>query len=239
MEDDTRRDVATSASGDGELRRLIGEDVPAWTIACLMIAGVLLAIVSTHAGLSEAVAPRGVAAIAEPTADEERQALRALDEMLRSQGAEEPRAPPRSEPVVPRSDAAPAPIGSCLPAVDVLFAHDSARLNPAALDSRIDRLRRWMEEHPEAVMLIEGHADATGRERHNILLSYRRAKVVEEWLGRAGLPGKRMTIRAAGPSAATEPSSEETEGRLANNRRASVRVEGADVCKETEGAGTQ
>ena len=59
MEDDTRRDVATSASGDGELRRLIGETVPAWMIACLMIAGVLLAIVSTHAGLSEAVAPRG------------------------------------------------------------------------------------------------------------------------------------------------------------------------------------
>ena len=239
MEDDTRRDVATSASGDVELRRLIGENVPAWMIACLMIAGVLLAIVSAHAGLSGAVPPRGVAAIAEPTADEERQALRALDEMLKSQGAEEPRATPRSEPVVPRSEVAPAPVGSCLPAVDVLFAHDSARLNPSVLESRIDGLRRWMDEHPEAVMLIEGHADATGRERHNILLSYRRAKVVEEWLGRAGLPSKRMTIRAAASSEATEPSDEETKERLASDRRASVRVEGVNVCKETEGAGTQ
>ncbi|MGC1860320.1 MAG: OmpA family protein [Methylocystis sp.] len=239
MEDDTRHDVATSASGDVELRRLIGEDVPAWMIACLVVVGVLLAIISTHAGLSGAVAPPRVVAIAEPTADEERQALRVLDEMLRSQGAEEPRAPPRSEPVVPRSEAATAPIGSCLPAVDVLFAHDSTRLNPAVLESRIDRLRRWMEEHPEAVMLIEGHADATGLERHNILLSYRRAKVVEEWLGREGLPGKRMTIRAAGSSEAGEPSSEESDERLANNRRASVRVEGVDVCKEAEGADTQ
>jgi outer membrane protein OmpA-like peptidoglycan-associated protein len=239
MEDDTRRDVATSTSGEVELRRLIGEDVPAWMISCLMIAGLLLAMVSTHAGLSAAVAPRGVAAIAEPTADEERQALRALDEMLKSQGAEEPRATPRSEPVVPRSEVALALIGSCLPAVDVLFAYDSARLNPAVLESRVDRLRRWIDEHPEAVMLIEGHADATGLERHNILLSYRRAKVVEEWLGRAGLPGKRMTIRAAASSEAREPSDEETKERLANGRRASVHVEGVNVCKEADGAETQ
>lgn len=239
MEEDRRYDVATYANRDVELRRLTGENVPAWMIACLTIAGVLFAIVSTHSGLSGAVAPRGVASIAEPTADEERQALRALDEMLRSQGAEETRAPSRLEPVVPRSEVAPAPIDSCLPAVDVLFAHDSARLNPAILESRIDRLRQWMDGHPEAVMLIEGHADATGLERHNILLSYRRAKVVEEWLGRAGLPSKRMTIRAAASSEAREPSDEERKERLANDRRASVRVEGVNVCKDAGGAETQ
>ena len=83
-----------------------------------------------------------------------------------------------------------------------------------------------MAAHPTALITVEGHADATGRERQNVLLSYQRAKVVEEWLQNAGLPTESIRINAAGSSGAKG---------LAMDRRASLKVDGVNTCKDVEG----
>jgi outer membrane protein OmpA-like peptidoglycan-associated protein len=126
--------------------------------------------------------------------------------------------------------AAPAP-PYCFSAFNVPFAPSSALPIMKGLDQSIEHLRRLMAEHTEAVLLVEGHADSTGTEQHNILLSFSRAKAVADLLGRLGIPTRRMTIRAAGAS--------EAKGKAAgsaSDRHTLIRIEGVESCNGAKDA---
>jgi outer membrane protein OmpA-like peptidoglycan-associated protein len=119
----------------------------------------------------------------------------------------------------------------CFSAFNISFTHNSALPITNGLGHSIELLRRLMMEHPDAALLVEGHADSTGTEQYNVLLSFSRAKSVADLLNRLGIPIRRMTVRAAGASEAKDKAAG-----LASDRRTSVRIEGVDNCNSAEGA---
>ena len=119
----------------------------------------------------------------------------------------------------------------CFSAFDIPFARNSARPNMKGLKQSVEILRRWMEQHGNATLLVEGHADTTGTEEYNVLLSYSRAKAVAALLRRSGIPERRLTIRAAGAGEAQDGAAG-----LGSDRRAALRVEGVASCNGADDA---
>jgi len=113
---------------------------------------------------------------------------------------------PKEEEVVPE----PEPEIRYLPgpAIDVPqmfetavpFELNSYRLNiPAQLE--LERIAELMNKHPQAVLELVGHADATGSSRHNMLLSFQRAEAVALGLERKGIDRKRILVDGKGDTA--------------------------------------
>lgn len=136
-------------------------------------------------------------------------------------------------PVAPPVAAPPAP-APCLPVIGLPFARASSRLDLADIDDRTLMLRRWMEEHPTAVLSVEGHADTSGTEDYNVVLSFSRARAVIAWLARAGVPEARMMPRAAGTSQPRNLPSGTT-----TNRLVILQVDGVEICRDATGAARQ
>lgn len=130
---------------------------------------------------------------------------------------------------------APAPMESfperkvCPPTITILF--DLNSVSPLITDDiQIDlaRLRAWMDDHPDVKLAVEGHADSTGSERYNLLLSYRRAKAVAALLEKTDIAEAQMTLFAVGvndplPGIATDAEV---------NRRVYLHVRGFESCRE-------
>ena len=77
-------------------------------------------------------------------------------------------------------------------------------------------------------MSVEGHTDSIGSERRNLLLSYRRAKMVVALLDQAGVPKQQMTILAAGESDPIEGIPTDS----VDNRRVFLQIKGIENCQE-------
>jgi outer membrane protein OmpA-like peptidoglycan-associated protein len=84
-----------------------------------------------------------------------------------------------------------------------------------------------MQAHPDARLIVEGYADATGPEEYNLVLSYRRAVAVASLLVEAEIEEARIATRAYGEE--TGP----TLGDGQQRRRVTVRIEGLDECAPT------
>jgi OOP family OmpA-OmpF porin len=75
---------------------------------------------------------------------------------------------------------------------NILFAFDKATINPE-YDDKLDTLAKFLEEHPETYVVIEGFTDRTGNPKYNLELSRRRAMAVQDYLM------QRYTVLAAQP----------------------------------------
>jgi outer membrane protein OmpA-like peptidoglycan-associated protein len=105
---------------------------------------------------------------------------------------------------------------------DVLFAFESADLDPAA-GSVLRRLLPVLES-TEGAVAVEGYTDSTGTEAVNLPLSRRRAQAVAGWiLAHASLDGRRL--RVSGYGAANPMASNATAAGRAKNRRVVVVVQ--------------
>lgn len=94
----------------------------------------------------------------------------------------------------------PAPriqAGTCAPAFDVRFAPGSTTASKG-ITKRGRRFTTWIHKHPDARVEIRGHADGSGAEYQNFILSRRRAQQVLKALIKLGLDGRRARIRAFG-----------------------------------------
>lgn len=116
---------------------------------------------------------------------------------------------------------------SCHPVISIAFARGSARPIPAGVETSVNALAQWMTQHKDAVLSVEGHADSTGSERHNVLLSFWRAKAVIAWLASLGVVERQMVARAVGTS---EPKGLPKDG--TSNRRVLLQIEGVGNCRE-------
>lgn len=112
----------------------------------------------------------------------------------------------------------PIPSDDCAPVFDVRF--EPGRAEPIARDDTdVDAMGKWLARHPDAVVVVDGHADASGGEDLNLALSHRRARRVAAWFEAAGVDRSRMLVRGFGEYA---PGAADAE----RNRRVAVGVRG-------------
>lgn len=73
----------------------------------------------------------------------------------------------------------------------VYFQGDSAQLSPQA-KATLWRQIRWLQEHPNYRVTVEGHADEWGTQQHNLALGAERAVAVKTFLANNGLGSSRI-----------------------------------------------
>lgn len=222
--------------------RLAGEDAPVWLPTALAIVGTVLAVAASSSWPRPDPPAR---AISRTDAPEQSVMARQATEEPTPSMVEQPSPPPaapiaareqerrgEADPLLAEREAASSEQTAsneiaCLPAVNVTFARGSARPILAGTEKSADALVQWMARHEHAILSVEGHTDSTGTEQRNILLSFWRAKAVISWLAGLGVPERQMVARAAGASEAKgSPKDAPT------NRRALLRVEGVETCRD-------
>lgn len=122
-----------------------------------------------------------------------------------------------------------ATVPPCLPVVGIAFARGSSRLESGPWEAASEPLRRWVAEHPGTTLSVEGHADTSGTEDFNLVLSFARARAAVAGLARLGVGEDRMIARAAG----TDQPRNGPAG-ITTNRLVVLRVDGVDVCRDVE-----
>lgn len=93
--------------------------------------------------------------------------------------------------------AEPTDRGIVLTLGDVLFATGSAELRAGA-DANLERLAKFLNDHPERSVKIEGHTDSTGNRKSNQELSRNRADSVRTYLVGQGIAADRLSSSGRG-----------------------------------------
>jgi outer membrane protein OmpA-like peptidoglycan-associated protein len=111
------------------------------------------------------------------------------------------------------------PVASAKPSsaptdVQLFFNNGSTTLSGEA-DQKLDFAARLYREGNPVVMFVSGHADNSGGEYQNLILSGERARTVKQALVARGIPSDRLQLRAMGASLPTDPNTPTPE----NNRR--------------------
>jgi peptidoglycan-associated lipoprotein len=116
---------------------------------------------------------------------------------------EPPPAPAATQPPppAPQQQAAPSPAPSIIPgsANDfqqnvgdrVFFDYDSSTLDQTDRDT-LGRQAAWLNQYPNVVLTVEGHADERGTREYNLALGARRAAAVREYLVSMGVSAARL-----------------------------------------------
>jgi outer membrane protein OmpA-like peptidoglycan-associated protein len=150
--------------------------------------------------------------------------------------AASPTAPPAAAPAAPpaKTAAAPAPaplspaelacqqsLQRIVSAGHILFATDSATLDPSSFDT-LDRLSVAAKACPGMRIAIEGHTDSEGTADYNQRLSVRRAQAVVAYLTKAGADRRQLEAVGYGVSRPAVPN--DTLENMAKNRRIEFNV---------------
>ncbi len=75
----------------------------------------------------------------------------------------------------------------------IAFAHGSAALLSSGV-AQVDTAARWLHEHPNLRLVIEGHTDKTGSADYNENLATRRAETVRRMLMQKGIASDRLVL---------------------------------------------
>jgi outer membrane protein OmpA-like peptidoglycan-associated protein len=104
-------------------------------------------------------------------------------------------APPPPPPPAPAP--APAKARELFTLKGVLFQFDKATLTKGAKDTLAAAVR-YLKEHGDARVEIQGHTDAKGTEEYNMKLGMRRAESVKQYLGSQGISADRISTKSFG-----------------------------------------
>jgi len=105
---------------------------------------------------------------------------------------------------------------------DVYFKRGSTRLDQAA-KMLLDKKARWLNDHPDIKVIIEGHTDDRGSKEYNLALGDRRSGAVKSYLMKKGIARERLIAISYGkekPAVAGR-----TEKDRAKNRRVHFAIE--------------
>jgi outer membrane protein OmpA-like peptidoglycan-associated protein len=105
---------------------------------------------------------------------------------------------------------------------DVLFDVDRSELKPGAM-VELQRIADALNTDPSRKLRIEGHADSTGSEAHNLDLSKRRADAVGSALIQDGVAPSRITTQGFGASMPV--ATNDTQAGRQQNRRVEIIVQ--------------
>ena len=98
----------------------------------------------------------------------------------------------------------------------VFFDFNAASLQEESFD-QLNTVARWLQEHPEFTVTIQGHTDDVGKDAYNFDLSSRRAQAVVDFLESAGVPSTRLHAVGMGETQPIVPNISE-ENRQRNRR---------------------
>jgi len=104
----------------------------------------------------------------------------------------------------------------------VLFATNSADLQPQAVALLAEIKRTMVDPHPGARITVEGHTDDVGSDTDNQALSERRARSVVSWLTSNGVPAAGIQATGHGEAHPKVPNS--SDRNRAQNRRIEITV---------------
>jgi len=107
---------------------------------------------------------------------------------------------------------------------DVVFDVGESTLRPGAMEKLV-ALARFLRDHPDRQLLVEGYTDNTGSDSFNLTLSQKRAESVTGFLAESGVAPDRMIATGYG-KAYPQASNATPEGRQ-QNRRVEVVILGA------------
>jgi outer membrane protein OmpA-like peptidoglycan-associated protein len=211
---------------------LTGEGAPALLVTLLAAMGVALAVVSASIALAPPVEPSKPVTIVV-----HEQAPAPPPIVIHEQS------PPPPPTIIRVTEPAPPP--PCFDPATLMFA-PNATAPMAGTDADIARLRDWIAQHAEARLIVEGHADSSGSDAHNLTLSFARAKSVASILARGGIPAGRITVRAAGAAEAsqnrdwvTSVGHKRAVATDARERRVVIGIEGLAACSKSGANATE
>lgn len=104
---------------------------------------------------------------------------------------------------------------------DLFFPSKKSQPGPQTR-AKLDKIVATYGEPPDTRIEIQGHADATATEAHNLKLSQERAEAVRRYLIEKGFAAEQLTVQAFGEMRPAD--SNETEAGKAANRRVELRV---------------
>jgi peptidoglycan-associated lipoprotein len=99
----------------------------------------------------------------------------------------------------------------------VYFGTDSHLLDEASR-ATLDAQARWLIQHPNVRVTIEGHCDERGTREYNLALGERRANAAKNFLAGRGVPASQMATLSWGKERPAAAGSDEAA--WAQNRRA-------------------
>ena len=111
---------------------------------------------------------------------------------------------------------------------DVLFDVDRATLKPGARE-KLARISGILSSHPDLKIEIEGHADSTGSEEHNLRLSERRAESVHAYMAQQGIG--RAIVGTTGFGEERPVATNGTAAGRQLNRRVEIIVSGESIAR--------
>ena len=106
--------------------------------------------------------------------------------------------------------------GTVLVLDNLLFDTGGATLHKGS-QRNLDPLVRYMRDHLEREISVEGHTDNVGEKNFNIDLSFRRAEAVKNYLVASGIHANRISTRGFGESLPVS-SNNTAQGRQQNRR---------------------
>jgi len=104
---------------------------------------------------------------------------------------------------------------------DIHFEYDQYRVLDRDVGT-LERIAGWLNENPEARLLIEGHCDERGTNEYNMALGEQRALAARRYLVGLGIDSGRLTTISYGEERPLDIGS--TEAAWAKNRRAHFAV---------------
>lgn len=105
---------------------------------------------------------------------------------------------------------------------NIYFGFDSATLTDEAQEI-LRKKARWLEQNPDAVIIIEGHCDNRGTEAYNLALGERRAESAKAFLSDLGINVTKIMTISYGEERPLDPN--DTEDAWAKNRRTSFVIQ--------------
>lgn len=105
---------------------------------------------------------------------------------------------------------------STKPLLPVFFAFDESAISADQAD-RLQQNARYMLDHPEVRVVVEGNCDERGTSEYNLALGERRALSAKNYLIQLGIEESRLTTRSYGEERPLFPS--RGEASWAENRR--------------------
>jgi peptidoglycan-associated lipoprotein len=101
----------------------------------------------------------------------------------------------------------------------IYFEFDSSKLKPE-YRSIIEAHARYLQENPDIVSILEGHADEQGSREYNVALGNRRAETVRQLMSVYGITRQQLHTLSYGEERPAVAGSDEA--RYAQNRRVEI-----------------